>query len=62
MVKLGETVAGKEKNDSAEEESKLVIEFLNCPGMSYTTLGRKGNIYLGTFQKVKRFAQKHYLF
>ena len=29
--------------------------------MFYTTLGRMGNVYLGKFQKVKRFALKRYL-
>ena len=26
--------------------------------MSYTAPGRKGNVYLGTFQKMERFGQK----
>ena len=46
-----------EKNDLGERENKWVIEFLNRPDMSYTTPGRKGNVSLGAFQKVKRFAQ-----
>ena len=37
------------------------MDFLNRVDISYATPGRKDNVYLGMFQKVKKYAQKRYL-
>lgn len=46
---------------SLNRKIKWFDKFLNCLEMFYTTPGRMGNVYLGKFQKVKRFALKRYL-
>ena len=55
-IKFGENV-GRKKNALCEEELDRVIAFLNQPDISYKTPGRKENLYVGTFNKLKKFAQ-----
>ena len=52
--------AGRKKNSLSEEEIQWVIDFLNRADISYTTPGRRDNVYLGKVNKIKKFAQKHY--
>ena len=59
-VKLAQKV-GRKKNELPEQENQWLVEFLNRPDISYTTPGRRDNVYLGKFDKVKKFAQKRYL-
>ena len=56
-----EQKAGRKKNRLSEKENQWVINFLNWANISYTTAGRRDNVYLGKFNKVKKFAQKRYL-
>ena len=59
-VKLAQKV-GRKKNELTEQENQWLVQFLNRPDISYTTPARKDNVYLGKFDKVKKFAQKRYL-
>ena len=59
-IKLGRQ-AGRKKNCLSEEENKWVIELLHRADITYTTPGRRDNIYLGSFNKLKKYAQKRYL-
>ena len=59
-IQLAEKARGK-KNGLSEEENQCVTNFLNRADISDTTTGRKDNIYLSKFNKVKKFAQKCYL-
>ena len=38
-----------------------MTEFLNRANITYTTPGIRDNVYLGSFNKVKKYAQKRYL-
>lgn len=51
----------RKKNAFSEEEFDWVIAFLNQPDISYITPGRKDNLSVGTFNKVRKFPQKQYL-
>ena len=53
-VEFGEM--GRKKNALSEENVDWVIAFLNQPDVSYTTSGRKDKVYVGTFNKVRKFA------
>ena len=46
---------GRKKNLLSEGEVDWVMAFLNQPDISYTTPGRKNNVYLGIFNKEKKF-------
>ena len=59
-VKFGEKV-GRKKNVLSEGEVDWVMFFANRPDISYTTFGRKDNIYVGIFNKAKKFIQKRYI-
>ena len=43
------------------EEVDWVIEFLNQRDISYTSPGKKDNVHVGTFNKVRKLKQKGYL-
>ena len=59
-VKFCEKV-GRKNNVLSDLEQQWVEEFLNRADISYTTPGRRDNVYLGVVNKVKKFAQKRYL-
>lgn len=59
-VKFGEK-SGRKKNLLSEEEQQWVLNFLDRADISYTTPGRRDNVYIGVFNKVKKYAQKRYL-
>ena len=59
-VKFGEKLK-RNKYLLSEEEVDRVFAFLNQPDISYTIPDRKQNVYVGTFNKVRKFAQKRYL-
>ena len=59
-VKLTQKV-GRKKNELTEQENQWLVEFLNRPDISYTTPGRRDNVYRGKLDKVKKFGQKRYL-
>ena len=58
-LKFGEKI-GRKKNALSAEEVNWVIPFLNQPDILYTSPGRKNSVYVRTFGKVRKFAQKRY--
>ena len=52
---------GRKNNVLSDLEQQWVEEFLNRADISYTTPGRRDNVYFGVVNKVKKFAQKRYL-
>ena len=59
-VKFGEK-SGRKNNFLSEEEQQWVLNFSDRANISYTTPGRRENVYIGVFNKVKKYAQKRYL-
>ena len=53
--------AGRKRNDLTEEEKKWLIEFLDRSDMTYTTPGRRDNVYIGKENGEKQYVQKRYL-
>ena len=53
--------AGRKRIDLTEEERKWLIEFLDRPDMTYTTPGRRDNVYIGKENGEKQYVQKRYL-
>ena len=52
---------GRKKKVLSEEEQQWVKDFLDRPDISYTTPGRRDNVYIGIVNKVKRYALKRYI-
>ena len=52
---------GRKKNVLSEGEVDWEMFFPNRPDISYTTSGRKDNVYVGIFNKEKKFIQKQYI-
>ena len=53
-VKLGQKI-GRKKNVLSEQENQCLFAFLSRPNISFTASGRRDDIYLEKFIKVKRF-------